>query len=184
MPEATPARRDRDRDALGRPANARPRDDLGRPLPRDTSGPAGRSDDVAPEPPPGNEHPTPTGTLRDGQALLVAGRPFEAHEVFEAMWKASGGERRALWRGLAQLAVGITHARRGNPAGARALLGRAAETLEPLAGEHPYRVDVDAIREWARNAQTDLTGCEQPPRLRSTRSGSGGPSPEARPLGE
>jgi predicted metal-dependent hydrolase len=184
MPEANPARRDRDCDALGRPANARPRDDLGRPLPRDASGPASRPDDLAPESPLGNQRPTPAGTLRDGQTLLDAGRPFEAHEVFEAMWKASRGERRPLWRGLAQLAVGITHARRGNATGARALLGRAAETLEPLAGEHPYHVDVDAIREWARNAQSDLTGCERPPRLRSGRLRSGGASPEAGPLGE
>jgi hypothetical protein len=184
MPEATPDRRDRDRDAVGRPANARPRDDLGRPLPRDTGGLAGHPGDVTSQPSHGRDRPTPRSALHDGQALLDAGQPFAAHEAFEAMWKASVGEERTLWRGLAQLAVGITHALRGNATGARALLARAADTLAPLSGRTLYDVNVDAVRNWARNAQADLTSCECPPQLRSARPRSGGASPEARPLGE
>jgi uncharacterized protein len=180
----TPAPGDRDRDALGRPANARPRDDLGRPLPREVNKPGERSGDTTTAPHSGSGRPTPTRTLRDGQALLDAGQPFAAHEAFEAMWKASTGERRALWRGLAQLAVGITHAQRGNAAGAGALLVRAADTLEPLAGDTPDGVDVDGTREWARTAAQDLTRCEPPPRLVATRPRSGRASPEARPLSE
>jgi hypothetical protein len=167
MPDATPDRRDRDRDALGRPASARPRDDLGRPLPRDTSQRAGQTGEPTGELHPSSDRPTPLGTLHDGQALLDSGQPFAAHEVFEAMWKASTGEQRALWRGLAQLAVGITHARRGNATGARSLLARADDTLAPLSGQAPYDVDVDVVRAWARNAQGDLTRCERPPALRS-----------------
>lgn len=61
-----------------------------------------------------------------GGRLLAEGRPFHAHEVFEAAWKSIPGPERELWRGLAQVAVGLTHARRGNKNGAVALLRRGA----------------------------------------------------------
>ena len=61
-----------------------------------------------------------------GGRLLAEGRPFHAHEVFEAAWKSIAGPERELWRGLAQVAVGLTHARRGNKNGAVALLRRGA----------------------------------------------------------
>jgi len=61
-----------------------------------------------------------------GGRLLSEGWPFHAHEVFEAAWKSIPGPERELWRGLAQIAVGLTHARRGNRSGAVALLRRGA----------------------------------------------------------
>ena len=136
----------RDRDASGRPRNARPRDELGRPLARDAT-------DVGGEDPPAL---LPLPALREAQRLLDAGRPFTAHEVLEAVWKATSGPERALWRGLAQLAVGLTHRARGNDDGARALLRRGADTLQPVDGA-PYGVPVEALRDWARGAADDLT---------------------------
>jgi hypothetical protein len=133
----------RDRDASGRPRNARPRDELGRPLPRsDAASPA------EPDPP----ALPPDDALRTAQRLLDEGHAFTAHEVLEARWKDSSGSERALWRGLAQLAVGITHAQRGNSKGARALLDRSVATLAPFAGLHPHGVDVDGVRSWAAAA--------------------------------
>ena len=128
----------RDRDAAGRPRNARPRDELGRPLAR-----ADNADAVidAPALPPDR-------ALDEAQALLDAGRPFTAHEVLEAVWKSTTGPDRALWRGLAQLAVGLTHSARGNATGAKALLQRGADTLGPVEGE-PFGVRVDDLRRWA-----------------------------------
>lgn len=64
-----------------------------------------------------------------GGRLLAEGYPFHAHEVFEAAWKSVSGPERELWRGLAQIAVGLTHARRGNARGAVALLRRGAGRL-------------------------------------------------------
>jgi hypothetical protein len=132
----------RDRDATGRARNARPRDPLGRPLPRDPA---------AALPPPDPPPLPPAGALAEAQRLLDAGRPFEAHEVLEAVWKGpdvTTGER-DLWRGLAQLAVGLTHLRRGNLTGARALLNRAADNLAGYAGTQPHGVAVDELRAWA-----------------------------------
>jgi hypothetical protein len=110
----------RDRDAGGRARNARPRDGLGRPLPRGADG----------EPPaPDVPALAPAAALDAAQRLLDAGRPFHAHEVLEASWKAAPAAERDLWQGLAQLAVGLTHARRGNAAGAAALLRRGAARI-------------------------------------------------------
>lgn len=142
----------RDRDADGRPRNARPRDALGRPLPRD-----GGSADPDPAALP------PDRALAVAQRLLDDGRAFTAHEVLEAVWKATDGPERDLWRGLAQLTVGLTHRQRGNPTGATALLGRGVQTLAPYAGTTPYGVDVDGLRAWSDLAVQDATA--PPPRL-------------------
>jgi uncharacterized protein len=107
----------RDRDETGRARNARPRDAYGRPLPHGAEGEERVPDDyTAP----------PEDALAEAQRLLDADRPFHAHEVLEAAWKAAPEPERELWKGLAQLAVGFTHVRRGNAQGAESLLRRAA----------------------------------------------------------
>jgi len=133
---------DRDRDAAGRARNARPRDGLGRPLPRGLAGvPTTPEDLVLP----------PAEALREAERLLAEGRPFHAHEVLETAWKASRDDTRELWKGLAQLAVGVTHARRGNDVGAVRLLTRAADRIEPYATAAPHGIPVAALTAWARS---------------------------------
>jgi hypothetical protein len=143
----------RDRDPAGRARNSRLRDDLGRPLPDRAT--------LASDPP----ALAPADALSTGQRLLDAGRPFAAHEVFEAVWKATADPERDLWRGLAQLAVGITHALRDNPAGARSLLARAAATLAAYRSAPPYDIDVDGLIRWADQAAVDPALASAPPRL-------------------
>lgn len=92
---------------------------------------------------------TPEEALDEAQRLLDAGRPFTAHEVLETAWKAAGEPERSLWQGLAQLAVGLTHAQRGNPTGAAALLARGAERIAPYAAEPPYGLDLAGLVEHA-----------------------------------
>jgi len=110
----------RDRDPRGRARNARPRDELGRPLPRSAPGAA----DVPSIP--DDLQVTPAEAAELGGRLLAENRPFHAHEVFEAAWKSTPAPEREFWRGLAQIAVGLTHARRGNARGAVTLLRRGA----------------------------------------------------------
>ena len=107
----------RDRDAAGRARNARPRDAAGRPLPRGAVGVERVPDDLV---------LGPQESVDEAQRLLDEGMPFHAHEVLEAAWKAAEPAQRELWRGLAQLAVGLTHLQRGNARGAVALLRRGA----------------------------------------------------------
>jgi hypothetical protein len=126
----------RDRDPGGRARNARPRDGLGRPLPRSAPG-----DPDAPRIP-DDLVVTPAEAAELGGRLLAEGRPFHAHEVFEAAWKSTPAPDRELWRGLAQVAVGLTHARRGNTSGAVALLRRGAGHVR----QHPANdAGVDAV---------------------------------------
>jgi uncharacterized protein len=87
----------------------------------------------------------PGQAVAEGQRLLDADRPFHAHEVFEAVWKAAPAAERELWRGLAQVAVGLTHVRRGNLKGAHALLTRAADRLTPYTRDHPYGLDLPGL---------------------------------------
>ena len=107
----------RDRDDAGRPRNARARDALGRPLARGETGET---------PVPDGLSLSPAEALALAQRLLDSGRPFQAHEVLEASWKTAPAGERDLWQGLAQVAVGLTHAQRGNARGAVALLRRGA----------------------------------------------------------
>ena len=120
-------KRDRDRDPAGRPRNARPRDGLGRPLGRDDPAAAsGFSGVSGPERIPEDLVIGGTEAAALADQLLRDGRPFHAHEVLEAAWKSGPAQERDLWQGLAQIAVGLTHARRGNARGAVSLLRRGA----------------------------------------------------------
>ena len=155
----TPAR---DRDAEGRARNARPRDALGRPLPYGAAGEERAPEGIVRE---------PARALAEAQELLDAGRPFHAHEVLEDAWKSAAAAERQLWRGLAQLAVGLTHAARGNSRGAATLLERGAGTIAPYAAAAPHGIDVAGLAAWAHGLAADAAGGGEldvrPPRLRA-----------------
>ncbi|BBY31687.1 DUF309 domain-containing protein [Mycolicibacterium sediminis] len=143
---------ERDRDDEGRALNARPRDALGRPLPRGAQGVPRIPDDPDPD---------PRRTLATAQRLLDDGNAFHAHDVLEAAWKAATDDERWLWRGLAQLAVGLTHAQRGNRRGAAALLRRGAEGID--RGDVPHGVDAEGLIARARALADDLDDGRDPP---------------------
>jgi uncharacterized protein len=147
----------RDRDAAGRPRNARPRDPLGRPLRRGAGGEAPLPDDLA---------LAPDAALELAQRLIDSGRAFQAHEVLEASWKAAPAAERELWQGLAQLAVGLTHAQRGNARGAAALLHRGSRRLAGYPGR-PHGIEAALLARRAAEL-ADLID----------RDGLGGPTPE------
>ncbi|MFE2282985.1 DUF309 domain-containing protein [Streptomyces sp. NPDC059443] len=161
----------RDRDGEGRARSARPRDGLGRPLPYGAQGVERQPEGVV---------RAPGETLAEAQRLLDAGMPFHAHEVFEDAWKSGPEAEAALWRGLAQLAVGLTHSARGNAVGGARLLRRGADVLagrEEAAGAEPsYGMDLAGLVRWARalaervEAGAAVDAAAEAPRL----SGRGG----------
>lgn len=152
----------RDRDATGRPENARPRDGLGRPLPHGSTG-VERVE---------SRRRTAQEALDEAQDYLDREMPFHAHEVLEDQWKATEADDRTLWQGLAQLAVGLTHQRRGNLAGAMSVTSRGADAIEAYAGRAAYGVDIDGLVAWAR-ALAARPGDPVPvPRLRRTGPGT------------
>jgi predicted metal-dependent hydrolase len=102
---------------------------------------------------PVSEQPlAPEQTIAQATRLLADGRPFSAHEVFEARWKDGPDAERGLWQGLAQLCVALTHARRGNRTGATRLVERGARHLESYtaSGGPTYGLDLHAWVEQAR----------------------------------
>jgi hypothetical protein len=136
----------RDRDQLGRARQARPRDELGRPLPYGAVG----VEPVSEEPLP------PAETIAVARTLVEQGRTFSAHEVLEARWKAAPDHERDLWQGLAQLCVGLTHAARGNRVGAERLVERGVGRLQRYGRtDGPrYGLELPAIVAWARRRVT------------------------------
>ncbi|MFJ4964605.1 DUF309 domain-containing protein [Streptomyces sp. NPDC088729] len=153
----------RDRDAEGRARNARPRDGLGRPLPYGAEGVDRQPEGVVRR---------PGETLVEAQRLLDAGMPFHAHEVFEDAWKSGPEAERELWRALAQLAVGLTHAARGNSAGGARLLRRGGGVLAGYGEARPHGIAVGRLVGWARELAARVEegavvdAAEEAPRLR------------------
>lgn len=139
---------ERDRNEVGRAQNQRPRDRYGRPMPHGSQGEVERVPDDA-------EFTVEEG-LSEAQRLLEQGYAFTAHEVLEAVWKSSPEQERELWRGLAQTAVGVTHAQRGNRVGAARLLRRGADRVEEFGPDAPHGVDVAGIAVFARDLAEDL----------------------------
>ena len=150
---------ERDRDESGRPRSARPRDSLGRPLPYGSEGAPRIPDDL---------ELAPAETLAYAQDLLDRGLAFSAHEVLEAAWKNGPDDERMLWQGLAQLAVGITHAQRGNVKGATSLLRSASARLAHADRPGRHGIDVAGLADFADALIDDLAaGVQIPPqRLR------------------
>src|SRR5437016_14358786 len=116
MADDAPTRSERERDVAGRPKNARPRDSLGRPLPR------GAENAMVEEELPDD----PMRLLEIGIEHFNARRFFQAHETWETAWHPSPEDERNFWQGLTPPAVGFTHFQRGNATGAVTLLQRGA----------------------------------------------------------
>jgi predicted metal-dependent hydrolase len=142
---------ERDRDERGRPRNARPRDELGRPLPRDAEG------SFVEEQLPSD----PAELLRIGADHFNARRFFQAHEAWETAWHPAPENEREFWKGMTQIAVGFTHYQRGNPAGAQTLLDRGARKLEAY-GESFRGVPVAELARAAHEAVRAIAAGETP----------------------
>lgn len=177
--------RSRDRDDRGRARNARPRDAAGRPLPHGAPGVERVPEDLV---------LSPADAVTEAQRLLDSGLPFNAHEILEGVWKDAGDDTRDLWRALAQLAVGLTHAQRGNARGAVALLRRGAEGVRlwrVLDVAVPAGLDLDGLVAHAdaladdveRDGAGAVAAARLVPRLRGTPT-PGSPDTALRRAGE
>ena len=118
---------DRDRNAAGRPENARPRNRFGAPLPR------GSVDELAHRQEPEEVVDSVAEAFDQAVALFDQQRFFEAHEFLEYVWKSDeiAAADRDFWKGVTQVAVGCCHVQRGNATGAVTLLERATRYMSP-----------------------------------------------------
>lgn len=131
---------DRDRNPEGRAENARPRDRFGRPLPH------GSVDELAGKLEPDETVDSIAEALDHAVALFDRQRFFEAHEFLEWIWKSDDipEDDREFWKGVTQVAVGLTHAQRGNAKGAVTLLERACRYLAPYPSRY-HGIDAEAL---------------------------------------
>ncbi len=138
-PRPVPAVRvERERDAQGRPENARPRDRFGMPLPR------GEVDRMAHKEEPDEVVSSIDEALDRAAQLFDEQRFFEAHEFLEWIWKHPDVDPadRDFWKGVTQVAVACCHTQRRNADGALTLLERGVGYME---GSPPQHLGVDRI---------------------------------------
>lgn len=89
--------------------------------------------------------------LRQGVDEFNRGYFFEAHDIWEELWRGACGPREPFYQGLIQIAVGFYHLRNDNRRGARSQLEKG---LTKLAGFQPVCEGIDVatlssdIRRW------------------------------------
>ena len=90
-----------------------------------------------------------------GAALFNRGEYFDAHEVWEDVWRAAPAEEKRFLQGLIQVAVALHHHSRGNLDGARSLLARAQRNLAGYADSYSG-VDLATVRQGIRACEKAL----------------------------
>jgi len=122
------------------------------------------------------KHELPNTRLKAGVELFNRGEYFEAHEVWEELWRDCPAADRRFVQALIQAAVAVHHFERGNHTGAARLFRSGQHYMEPYRPRH-HGLDVDAF--W-RQMETHLA----PALLGPTRSSGPRPTivlePEAR----
>jgi predicted metal-dependent hydrolase len=99
--------------------------------------------------------------LQQGIVLFQKGHFFDAHEVWEELWRGtSPGLLKLIYQGLIQGAVGMHHLRRGNHSGARAQLQKSIAKLSTIPEGLPD--DVVAVIQELRKALETLDIASDP----------------------
>ena len=100
-----------------------------------------------------------------GIAYFNACEFFEAHEVWEDLWKNYSGDLRLFYKGLIQAAVALHHFGNGNIRGARKLYHSSRAYLEPY-GPVFQGLSVPAFLEQFERCFVDvLASTEQFPKI-------------------
>jgi hypothetical protein len=110
---------------------------------------------------PGGPHPHPerdpdghrfhATTFEEGVDLYHAGFLWEAHEVWERLWKAADEPAlRELYQGLIQLAAAVIQTRLGHERGATKLIGAVRDRLGRARAAHGLDLDglVRQLERW------------------------------------
>lgn len=100
----------------------------------------------------------PEALFRRGVELFNAGAFFDAHEVWEDLWRDCAAAERRFFQALIQAAVSAYHKARGNMTGATRLLNSGRAYMAPFRPR--YRgLDIDAF--WTAMA-AHLGGADAP----------------------
>lgn len=89
--------------------------------------------------------------ITEGLALVRGGRGFEAHELFEDLWRAAEPGERDLYQGLVHVAVATYQDGRGNAMGRARQLDKALRRLGPYAPAYDG-IAIEPLLAWCRAA--------------------------------
>ena len=89
--------------------------------------------------------------IAEGLELVRDGRGFDAHEVFEELWRAAEPAERDLYQGFVHVAVATYQDGRGNAVGRTRQLEKALRRLTPYAPSYAG-VEIDALLAWCRDS--------------------------------
>ena len=92
-----------------------------------------------------------TARIAEGLALVRRGRGFEAHELFEDLWRAAEPRVRDLYQGLVHVAVATYQDGRGNAVGRTRQLEKALRRLAPYAPSHEG-IAIEPLLAWCADA--------------------------------
>lgn len=102
-------------------------------------------------------------TFQRGADLFNAREFFDAHEVWEDVWRAAPVGEKKFLQGLIQIAVALHHHSRGNRDGARSLLASAQRNLSHYPDSYSG-VNLAAVRSAIAQCQQALSaGAPLPP---------------------
>ena len=94
--------------------------------------------------------------LEEGCLLFNTGKFYEAHEVWEDLWRATAQPGlKTCYQGLIQAAVGLHHLNRQNLVGARSQLAKSIRNLQSAASR-PEHLDVVGLIEQLTVVLRDL----------------------------
>jgi len=117
-----------------------------------------------------------TGYLA-GIELFNRGEFFEAHEVWEDVWRAAPEAEKKFLQGLIQVAVAFHHHSKGNLAGARSLLERGRRNLAGYP-ENFGGINLSSLLQLLAGWQAALSAGEAEPQRLQIRITAGGVIPE------
>jgi len=86
---------------------------------------------------------------------------FEAHEVWEDLWRDDQGPARRFYQGLIQLAVCLHHFRNGNTRGAKKLCLSGSAYLEPYRPAY-LGLDLDRLLKELQVCCGELLSSQEP----------------------
>ena len=89
---------------------------------------------------------------------------YDAHEVWEDVWRAAPTAEKKFLQGLIQIAVGLHHQSTGNRVGAKSLLARGARNLSSYS-EDFAGIDVRTLLRGVADCHQALADGDPLPRL-------------------
>ena len=87
---------------------------------------------------------------------------YDAHEIWEDVWRETSGPEKKFLQGLIQVAVALHHHSTGNVVGARSLLERARKNLVAYPGEFKGISVTALLASMATWRDSLSSGCEAP----------------------